>query len=200
MQAVRGQLSLLGRQPPVFDPGFAGLTRRWLDRSAWIDHCPQWIGGQATLLGELTAAMSWRIQTRRMYERRVAVPRLTARVPDDGPGHPLLDRLADVLSERYEQSLHDISLALYRDGSDSVAMHRDKELRDRPEALVAIVSLGDARTFALRSLHHGGPERRHTWSFGWGDLLVMGGTCQRDWEHGIPKTRHAGPRMAVMFR
>ena len=198
MQAVGGQLSLLGRQPPAFDPAFAGMTRRWLDRSAWIDHCPQWIAGQATLLAELTEAMSWRIQTRLMYERRVAVPRLTARVPDDGPGHPLLDRLADALSSRYEQPLRSVSLALYRDGADSVAMHRDKELRDREEALVAIVSLGDARTFALRSLHRGGPSL--TWSFGWGDLLVMGGTCQRDWEHGIPKMRRAGPRMAVMFR
>ena len=35
---------------------------------------------------------------------------------------------------------------------------------------------------------------------GWGDLLVMGGSCQRTWQHSIPKVAHALPRMAVMFR
>jgi len=35
---------------------------------------------------------------------------------------------------------------------------------------------------------------------GGGDLLVMGGTCQRTWRHGIPKVAQAGPRIALMFR
>jgi alkylated DNA repair dioxygenase AlkB len=195
--AVAGQLSLLGRQAPGFDPTFAGVSRRHLDRSAWVDHCPQWVSGQATLLAELTAAMRWRAHCRRMYDRIVAVPRLTADVPEDGPGHAVLPALGAALASRYAAPLSVISLALYRDGADSVAYHRDTELCDRDEAIVAIVSLGDARTFAMRPRDGGAAT---TWSFGWGDLLVMGGTSQRDWEHAVPKVRCAAPRMAVMFR
>jgi alkylated DNA repair dioxygenase AlkB len=34
-----------------------------------------------------------------------------------------------------------------------------------------------------------------------GDLLVMGGSCQRTWEHAIPKTaRPTGPRISIQFR
>ena len=34
-----------------------------------------------------------------------------------------------------------------------------------------------------------------------GDLLVMGGTCQRTWEHAVPKTaRPTGPRISIQFR
>jgi alkylated DNA repair dioxygenase AlkB len=33
-----------------------------------------------------------------------------------------------------------------------------------------------------------------------GDLLVMGGSCQRTWRHAIPKVASAGPRISVTFR
>jgi alkylated DNA repair dioxygenase AlkB len=36
---------------------------------------------------------------------------------------------------------------------------------------------------------------------GHGDLIVMGGSCQRTYEHAILKTKHAvGPRISVQFR
>jgi alkylated DNA repair dioxygenase AlkB len=38
-------------------------------------------------------------------------------------------------------------------------------------------------------------------ALGHGDLIVMGGSCQRTWEHAIPKTaRQVGPRVSVQFR
>jgi len=37
-------------------------------------------------------------------------------------------------------------------------------------------------------------------SLGDGDLLVMGGSCQRTWQHSVPKVRQAAPRIAIMFR
>ena len=44
-------------------------------------------------------------------------------------------------------------------------------------------------------------DRRQELPFGHGDLLVMGGSCQRTWEHAIPKTaRTVGPRISVQFR
>jgi alkylated DNA repair dioxygenase AlkB len=61
------------------------------------------------------------------------------------------------------------------------------------------VSVGASRRFLMRPVA-GGPSL--SFSLGRGDLLVMGGSCQRTWLHGIPKSRTVGaqPRIAVMFR
>lgn len=88
--------------------------------------------------------------------------------------------------------------ALYRDGNDSVAWHGDTTARDMDTAIVATVSLGQPRKFALRPTEGGASI---TYQLGRGDLVVMGGTCQRTWRHAIPKVAQAqGPRIAVMFR
>ena len=64
--------------------------------------------------------------------------------------------------------------------------------------MVAILSLGAPRALQLRP-RGGGPALRH--EIGHGDLLVMGGSCQRTWEHAVPKTARAvGPRISVQFR
>jgi len=90
-----------------------------------------------------------------------------------------------------------VSMAMYRDGRDSVAWHGDRIARKMNTALVATVSLGEPRKFLLRPYGGGGSIAL---TLGWGDLLVMGGTCQRTWQHSVPKTSHAGPRIALMFR
>lgn len=59
------------------------------------------------------------------------------------------------------------------------------------------VSLGEPRRFLLER-NEGG--KTVAFSLGWGDLIVMGGSCQRTWKHGLPKVAHAGPRLVVMFR
>lgn len=191
------QLALLGRVGPSFDSGFARARRHDLGRGAWLDVCPGWVDGQTTLLEHLQAVTRWRANRRRMYDRVVDVPRLTAMLPEDGPGHPIIAELTAALSRRYDADLSRVSLAWYRDGRDSVAWHRDMELRDRDDALAAIVSLGGPRLFALRPLG-GGPSR--PFSVGWGDLVVMGGSCQRHFEHAVPKMAAAAPRVCIMFR
>lgn len=197
------QGTLFGREDaPSFDAGFARAERIALDaltrgpRGAWLERVPGWVAGHEALFARLERAFAWRQERRPMYERVVDVPRLLARVPGDGDD-PILHAMAAALSGRYGVDFDAISLAIYRDGADSVAWHRDKELRDWPEAFVAVASLGGTRRFMVRPLG-GGPSR--TFSTGWGDLLVMGGTCQRTFEHAVPKQRHADPRMALMFR
>jgi alkylated DNA repair dioxygenase AlkB len=70
--------------------------------------------------------------------------------------------------------------------------------RDLAEAVVAIVSLGGRRRFLLRPT---GGGRSVRFDVGAGDLLVMGGSCQRTWEHAVLKTaRPVGPRISVQFR
>jgi hypothetical protein len=47
----------------------------------------------------------------------------------------------------------------------------------------------------------GGGSRPLRFEVGHGDLLVMGGSCQRTWEHAVPKTSQpVGPRISVQFR
>ena len=106
--------------------------------------------------------------------------------------------MADALSRRYGLVFDRVGAALYRDGRDSVAMHGDRVLRDLPgDTLVATVSVGEPRKFVLRPR---APGEGLTLSLGWGDLVVMGGTIQRTWRHGVPKAAHAGPRISLMFR
>ena len=190
------QLSLLGVEPPRFDARFSALRRVELHSGAWIEYQPSWVSGHEPLYDALNDTSDWQAASRTMYERVVDVPRLLAHY-EPGTGPPIVASMAEALSRRYGVHLPRISMALYRDGRDSVAWHRDKVLRDREYALMAIVSLGEPRRFMLRPVGGGASQSFH---LGWGDLLVMGGTTQRTWEHCVPKVKHAGPRMSLMFR
>lgn len=190
------QLSLLGHEEPCIADGFATLRRTSLDADSWFDHAPGFVAGHAVLFEALRVSIRWHHERRMMYEREVDVPRLVASVPKDGGSHPLLRHIQSVLSARYAANFESIGLALYRDGNDSVAWHRDKLPRDRA-TLVATVSLGSPRRFMLRPFGGGAST---TLSLGWGDLLVMGGACQTNWEHCVPKLQHAQPRLSLMFR
>ena len=192
------QPTLFDRGDPDFDRGLLATHRVQLDDDAWVDLAPGWVTGHERLFDELASVMRWRNERRHMYERVVDVPRLLASVPEDGPGHPLLEDMRAALSERYRERFEFVTLALYRDGSDSVAWHGDYVAREMPgHSLVATVSLGEPRRFLLRPALGG---RARPFSLGAGDLIVMGGACQRTWRHSIPKVTAAGPRIAIMFR
>ncbi len=198
MPSPARQPSLLDRGPPAVDP--AALTRVQrldLDDSAWVDVLPGWVSGHEALFAQLLATTAWRAERRPMYDRLVDVPRLLAALPDDGPGHPVLEQIRALLAARYGTSFPRLSLGYYRDGRDSVAWHGDTTARDLPQAIVATVSLGEPRRFLLRPRDGG---RARAFALGWGDLIVMGGACQRTWRHAVPKVAHAGPRIAVMYR
>jgi alkylated DNA repair dioxygenase AlkB len=194
-------------QPTLFDRGLApavdagaltGLRRVPLDETAWVEHLPGWVAGEDALMDALVRGTAWRRERRPMYDRIVDVPRLVAALPDDGPGHPLLERMRAILSAHYATAFARVSMGYYRDGADSVAWHGDTTARDMEgPTLVATVSLGAPRRFLLRP--HGG-GRSIAFALGRGDLFVMGGTCQRTWQHAVPKVARALPRLAVMFR
>jgi alkylated DNA repair dioxygenase AlkB len=105
--------------------------------------------------------------------------------------------MARCLGRRYGVRLPAISANLYRDGRDSVAWHGDRIGRVRSDAVVAIVSLGSTRTLLLRPEGGGASIALPMQS---GDLVVQGGSCQRTYQHCVPKRARAGPRISVMFR
>ena len=200
----------LAFQPSLFDAPditlgpLAGLQRTVLSRGAWVDTLPGWVTGADELFGRLVQEIPWRAERREMYERVVDVPRL---VHVYGIGqqlpHPALTEARDLLSRHYLPELGEpfvtAGCCYYRDGHDSVAWHGDRLGRARSEdTMVAIVSLGSPRKLLLRPK---GGSVEHTHWLGHGDLLVMGGSCQRTWEHAVPKTtKPVGPRISVQFR
>jgi alkylated DNA repair dioxygenase AlkB len=193
------QCALFGAGPPRFDPALSGVRRLELAGGAWIEHHPDWLEGHTQLFEQLASHIPWHSQRRQMYDREVDVPRLVARAPESGPGAQLLRRLSATLSERYQWALGSITLAHYRDGRDSVAFHGDKLGRLVGNSIVATVSVGAPRRFLLKPR---ATVNAHSLAFdlGWGDLFVMGGTCQRTWQHAVPKRAHADPRISIMFR
>jgi alkylated DNA repair dioxygenase AlkB len=191
------QLSLFGNDEPAFDATFSGAVRRSLGQGAWIEYVPSWLGGHARLFEALLRGTAWREGEQQMYDRIVRTPRLIAVLPQDGPGHPILEQARRVLSARYGEELVRTSLALYRDGADSVAWHGDRVARRMESALVVTVSLGSPRRFLLRPY---GGGRSIAYNLGWGDLFVMGGSCQRTFQHSVPKLARAETRIAVMYR
>lgn len=201
--ATQGSL-LDGAPAPSFGALAASVRRTELAYGAWIDHRPGWLRGADALLDEIARAVPWHAQRRHMYGREVAVPRLT-KFYETGETlpHPILvearERLSGYYAGELGEPLTTAGLCLYRDGNDSVAWHGDIIGRARHEdTVVAIVSFGAPRTLALRP-RGGGPGQR--FALGHGDLLAMGGSCQRTWEHAVPKTRAAvGPRLSVQFR
>jgi alkylated DNA repair dioxygenase AlkB len=193
------QPSLLDGGPPAVDRGrLAAIGRLQLDDDAWVDHLPGWMAGHHDLFEELVRTTCWRQEQRKMYDRTVDVPRLIATLPAEGPGHPVLEEARRLLSAHYGVDFGSPSLGFYRDGRDSVAWHGDYVARNTARAHVASVSLGEPRRFLLKRRAAGG--RSIAYTLGWGDLLVMGGACQRTWQHCIPKVSDAGPRIAVVFR
>ena len=193
---IAWQPSLLGLDEPSFERTLAGARRRFLGEGAWVDHVPGWVSGADALFDDIVEHAPWHAFERPMYDRVVGVPRLETRAWHAGRPR-VLDAMARCLGRRYGVRLPSISANLYRDGNDSVAWHGDRIGRRRVDAVVAIVSLGATRTLLLRP-NGGGPST--SYALHAGDLLVQGGTCQRTFEHCVPKRAQAGPRISVMFR
>ena len=201
--ALQGSLLDCGDEVGLGELG-SSVRRTALSRGAWIDLRPGWVTGADTLFDRLAEVVPWHAERRKMYDRMVAVPRLLKFYGEDETlPDPILDAAKEALNGHYGAELGEpfrtAGLCLYRDGADSVAWHGDRIGRGgREDTMVAIISVGAPRGLLLRP-RGGGPTMRH--DLGHGDLLVMGGSCQRTWEHAVPKTaRPAGPRISIQFR
>lgn len=191
----------------------ATYERVHLDHGAWVDIARGWLPDPDDVCEALVNEVPWREERRQMYDRVVDVPRLLHTYLQGDPlPHPRLAEARGRLTAHYLPELGEpfvtAGCCYYRNGNDSVAWHGDKIGRGRTnDTMVAIVSVGDPRRLALRPSKRSrrqsgtaGGEKGMSIEMGHGDLVVMGGSCQRTWEHAIPKVSSAGPRFSVQFR
>jgi alkylated DNA repair dioxygenase AlkB len=200
--AVDWQPSLFDGGPLGLDTEYGQLRRIQLDERSWVDYCPGWLSGSDLVFAELAAQARWQQRTVHMYDRKLLEPRLTAgwsTDAEDASTPAVLREMAELLSTRYAVDFDRIWVNLYRDGADSVAWHGDRNRLVMTRPLVATVSLGARRRFLLRP--RGTSRAAHRLEPGHGDLVVMGGQCQAEWEHTVPKTaKRVGARMSVTIR
>lgn len=204
------QCSLLDQATePDVAPLAHHVHRTPLAHGAWIDVRRGWLTGADTLFDRLAAGVPWHAERRRMYDRTVDVPRLLSFYGETEPlPDPVLDEARRALDAHYASELREpfvtAGLCYYRDGRDSVAWHGDTIGRGSTEnTMVAIISVGQPRALQLRPRRQatGESARSQRLELGHGDLLVMGGSCQRTWQHAVPKTaRSVGPRISIQFR
>lgn len=200
----QGSLLDAAAETPTLKHLQGAVERRLLTRGAWVDVLPRWLTGADDLFLRLQSDLPWRAERREMYERTVDVPRLLCNFGAGVPlPDPVLEHAREALTSHYAAELGEpfvtAGLCYYRDGRDSVAWHGDRIGRGRTQnTMVAIVSLGAQRKLSLRP--RGGGDQIAL-PLGHGDLVVMGGTCQRTWDHAVLKTaRPVGPRISVQFR
>jgi alkylated DNA repair dioxygenase AlkB len=185
----------------------ATFERTWLDERSWVDVARGWLAGQAALLDLLQRDLSWEQGRIYRYDHWVEEPHLGAGFRLDAPPHPVLPDAHRALQHRYGKRFMAPSLAMYRDGRDSMAFHRDRDLRWLDDTLIALLVLGERRPFHLRPRANRyahemeGKGATHDIAPGRGDLMVMGGACQAGWEHSVPKVPvHRAVRVSIQWR
>lgn len=183
---------------PCVDASFARRARTALDATSWVEVVPRWLANPDVLFARLLEAVPWEQRERYMYTGMVTEPRLTAEIQDFAAAPSvLLAEAATALSTHYGVRYDSLWLNLYRDGRDSTAWHGDHISCKRDACIVPVLTLGATRRFLLKRRDGG---RSLVLRPAAGDLVVMGGRCQRDWQHAVPKTAEpVGARMSLNF-
>ena len=180
------------------DHSFATTTRIQLDETSWVDHVHGWLTGDEVLMSLLMDEAQWEQRSRWMYTRDVEEPRLTAEYPVIAQTpQPVLHYIATALSARFDRPFSRLWMNWYRDNNDGTGWHADRPANKQPEAVIPVLSLGATRKFLIRPNAGGASTTIVTHG---GDLVVMGGQCQRRYQHCVPKQRQvAGARLSLNF-
>ena len=180
------------------DPtAFDRATMHRLDEHSWITHVPALVRGHTHLLNELATLDIWEQRSRWMYNRMVEEPRLTAEYVDLQRVPPMIDQIIDVLRAQYGVLYDRVWMNWYRDHRDGTGWHADRPANKAPTATIPVLSLGAPRRFLIRP---GSGGSCTVFTPAGGDVIVMHGRCQRDWQHCVPKqTTPAAARMSLNF-
>ncbi len=199
----------MGKTPEPPTPTFERLD---LGDGAWVDVARGFVADHRAVYDAMVETVDWRQNQLFRYERSYDEPRLVGWwSPRDEPPHPAIRDAQRAIQSRYSVRFDGCGFAYYRDERDSVAFHRDRDLRWLDDTVIALVSLGQRRPFMLRPrenryahemAHHGAT---HDLAPGEGDLIVMGGRTQTAWEHSVPKVARPlggqlGGRISLQWR
>jgi len=189
------------------------VVRIPLASGAWLDHEAGWLSpAEADVaLAALRDELRWEQREIVLFGRPVLQPRLIAWAGDLGYRYsgqtlepraftPAARRLLERVQLRAGVPFNHVLANRYRSGEDSMGLHADDEAELGPDPVVAIVSLGATRRLVVRPRRKQDRER-HDLPLGHGALLVMGGTCQRHYVHGVPRQAGIpGERISLTFR
>jgi alkylated DNA repair dioxygenase AlkB len=186
----------------------APIERISLAPTSWVELVPGFVRQYAEAFTELHESLTWQQTEVLRYDRYVPERRLSAGVRSDA--HPMLRQTDLHLRSRFRVPFTGVAAILYRNGDDFQGLHSDREMRWLDETTIAIVVLGARRPFVLRPRIEGGVpvERVPAGSDpndivltpGEGDMLIMGGACQREWLHGVPQASTDRPRISLTWR
>jgi alkylated DNA repair dioxygenase AlkB len=186
----------------------AAVQRIELDATSWVELVPGFMRDPVAAFGAIDSAARWERTEVLRYDRYVPERRLGAGMRADS-----LDVLRQTdlhLQSRFRVGFTGVAALLYRDGADFQGLHSDREMRWLDETVIAIAVLGQRRPFVFRRraplaevterVPAGTAPDDLVLTPGEGDLLVMGGACQRDWLHGVPAADTDRPRISLTWR
>jgi alkylated DNA repair dioxygenase AlkB len=188
--------------------GNVTIERLDLGDGAWVDSARGWMADADALFDFLLDNVPWATSRLFRYDHFVEERRLGSSWQRGNPlPHPALAEATRTLQHRYHVQFDSFGLIQYRDGHDGQAFHRDTDMRWLDDTVIAILSLGAQRPWLLRpraSRHDDSPGKgaMHDLAPGAGDLIVMGGRTQAEWEHSVPYLgpRPMTPRISIQWR
>ncbi|MEO5890930.1 MAG: alpha-ketoglutarate-dependent dioxygenase AlkB [Ferruginibacter sp.] len=190
-------------EPQLFDAGKKSITRFDIPDAKLILWEQFFEKAESDKLYETHLEQTpWQQRERKMYDRMVPDPRLTAwyGAQENNNWTPELIMIKEKVEAVSDISFDSVLLNLYRDGRDSVSWHSDKKPSSGSNPPIASVSFGATRPFRLRHKFDKdikGLEIPLTH----GSFLLMAGAMQDFWEHHIPKTgKIIAPRINLTFR
>jgi alkylated DNA repair dioxygenase AlkB len=191
-------LTLFGSGPAAVT-ALPSFHRTQLDPCCWVDYVSGYIEGADSLFRRVQSEFEWFRGERLMYGKWLDEPRLTAKLRLSDTTVPwVVKSAAKTLTRHYGRTFSGLFCNYYQNGQDSVAWHADRIGRSKVDPLVAIISLGGPRTFAIRDQTR--TSEAYRFPMHSGDLLVMGGATQHHWEHAVPKVSDAPPRISLTTR
>lgn len=201
-------MSDAGSSPDLRIVRSAEVQRIDLGVESWVDLVEGFVAEPEREFDDFHESVDWQQGEVLRYDKYVAEKRLGAGLAGDR--HPLLRQTGLHLQARYRQRFDGVGALLYRTGDDFQGLHSDREMRWLDETMIAIVVLGARRPFVFRErrplaevterVPAGSLDGDVVLTPGLGDLLVMGGACQRDWLHGIPAAATDRPRISLTWR
>jgi alkylated DNA repair dioxygenase AlkB len=210
MSMGSGSVSGSGDQLRI-DP-LAQFERIALDDTSWVDVCRKWITGANSLFDDLLGTVAWQTTQLFRYERSVEERRLSSGWQRGKPlPHPALAEITRAIQRKYRVEFPGFGIIQYRDGSDGQGFHRDTDMRWLDDTVIAVLTLGAQRPWLLRPRENrytndlertGQQGATYDLAPASGDLIVMGGRCQADWEHSVAymRTHHVGVRISLQWR